>query len=198
MMKCRKELDEARRENVDGSWYVPRLAIERVINSDTISQLSPDISISGEVEDPILASVLRQGKEQIIREQAKVTFAIACFANPSCIHYVADLIRYAIKRGWRVDNRLPFSEIELQDCGLDEANAKAFYSTQWHFIVPKIQLGAVVPDEFRPELILPLRQLRLPPDTGAFGTVIEVCVEEGHQVEPIYSGRVNFTLVFAV
>ena len=202
MNQYRQRLFEARHRNVDGYWYIPRPATGTITDHDTISQIISENKLSGDEADPVLANVLQESQGKIIHKQAKVTFAISCYVVPHCLRHISKLINYAVVKGSEVDNRLPFSKSELCSCDFDDAHADAFFSTQWHFIAPKIRLGAFVPSEYGRELILPLRlsrgEQRSPPDTGAFGTVTEICVEEGHQMEPAYSGRVNsLILVFA-
>lgn len=203
MEKFREKLSESRRKNVDGCWYVPRHAIDRITDRDTISQIISEKNLSGDETDAALGNALRGNLKQIILVEAKVTFAISCYARPPCLRQIVSLIKYADERGSEVDNRLPLSKEELFRCGFDDEHADAFFLTQWELIAPKIRLGAFVPSEFGPEVILPFRFNRAepgsPPDTGAFGTVTEVCVEEGHQVEPAYIGRVNIlVLVHAI
>ena len=195
MDRFRTRLSEARHRNVDGYWYVPRPAIDEITDSDTISQVISEGNFPGDETDPLLASALRGSHKHIIHTQAKATFAILCYVVPPCLRHIARLINYADERGSEVDHRLPFSKNELCSCGFDDEHADAFFSTQWQFIAPKIRLGAFVPGEFGREVILPFRPNRVeqkhPPDTGAFGAVTEICVEEGHQVEPAYNGRVD-------
>lgn len=203
MEKFRDKLSKSRRKNVDGCWYVPRRAIDTITDRDTISQIISEKNLSGHETDAVLGKALRGNLEQIILVEAKVTFAISCYARPPCLRQIVSLIKYADERGSKVDNRLPLSQEELCRCGFDDEHAAAFDSTQWGFIAPKIRLGAFVPSEFGPEVILPFRFDRGEPgsplDTGAFGTITEVCVEEGHQVEPAYLGRVSgLVLVLAI
>ena len=194
MDRYRRSLSKARLTNVDGSWYVPKLALDRITDSDTISQINLETNFLGDETDPTLAQALRGSKEQIIYKQAKATFAISCHVKPHCLGQIVKLIKYADERASEVDRRLPFSKSELWGCDFDVEHADAFFSHQWHFIAPQLRLGAFIPIEFGPEVILPLQ--RNPeersafPDTGAFGTVTEICVEKGHQVEPVYTGRV--------
>ena len=199
----RKRLYEARNKNVDGYWYIPRPATDRITDTNTISEVLLENHFLGDEMDPTLANALRGSHEKIIHKQARVTFAISCYAVPSCLRHIPRLINYAVERGSEVDNRLPFSKSELRGCGLDNEHADAFFFTQWQFIAPKIRLGAFIPSEFGQEVILPFRFNRtkeeLSLETGAFGTVKEICVEEGHQMEPAYNGRVNsLALLFAV
>ena len=186
---------------MDGYFYVSRLAVDRITDGDTISQIISQKYLLGDETDPMLANApLDSLKEKILKE-AKVTFAISCYAVPHCLRYMARLIIFANARGSQVDHRLPFSKQELCGCGFHEDHADKFFSTQWQFVAPKIRLGALVPTEFDPEVILPLRipqiEHKPPPDTGAFGTVTEVCLEESHQVEPVYVGRVSTLVLFA-
>ena len=203
MNQFRTRLKEARQTNVDGDWYISRLAIDELTNHNTISQINLEKnSISGEKADPIFRKVLRPSNEQVILRQAKVTFTILCYAVPACVPHIIELIDYAVRRGTEIDNCLPLSKIVLCGCGLQDEHSEVFCSTQWHFIAPKIRLGNFVPNDFGQEVVLPLRRNRVEPrslpDTGAFGTVIEVCVEQGHQVEPAYSGRVNSLTLFSI
>lgn len=203
MEKFREKLFASRRKNVDGCWFVPRHAIDRITDRDTISQIISENNLSGDETDAVLGNALRGNLKQIILVEAKATFAISCYARPPCLRQIVSLIKYADERGSEVDNRLPLSKEELCHCDFDDEHADAFFFTQWEFIAPKIRLGAFVPSEFGREVILPFwfngAEPRSPPDTGAFGTVTEVCVEEGHQVEPAYTGRVNnLVLLFAI
>ena len=194
MDRYRRRLSKARLTNVDGSWYVPTLAIDRITDSDIISQIILEKNFLGDEADPAFGQALQRSNEKIIHKQAKATFAISCYVKPPCLDQIVKLIKYAVERGSEVDHRLPFSKSELWGCGFDDEHADAFFSDQWHFIAPKIRLGAFVPSEFGPEVILPLQlnqeDGRSFPDTGAFGTVTEIYVQKGHQVEPAYSGRV--------
>ena len=196
MERFRTKLSEARRKNVDGYWYLPRLAIERITDSYTISQIILENSFLSEEKDPTFAHALRGSHEQNIFNQARVTFAISCYTKPPCLRHIISLIGYGIKRGSVVDNCLPFTKDELRGCGLDVEHTDAFLSTQWHFLTPTIRLGAFVPSEYDREVVLPFwldrAEQMLAQDTGAFGTVKEICIEEGHQLEPIYNGRVIY------
>ena len=201
MDRYRRRLFEARQKNVDGYWYFPRLAIDTITDSDTISQIILETNFPGDETDPTLAHALRGSRERIIYKQAKVTFAISCYVTPLCHRHIVRLIEHAVKRGSEVDKRLPFSRSELSGCGFDVEQADAFFSTQWQFIAPKIRLGAFIPSDYGREVILPFRfdgGQKPPLDTGGFGTVTEIRVEEGHQEEPTYNGRVNsLVLLFA-
>ena len=197
MDRVREKLLEARQKNVDDCWYVPRLAIDEIIDSDTISQIIMKNDILGDETDSILATAPQDSHKEFIHEQAKITFAISCYVEPPCLRYMARLIKYADERGSEVDKRLPFSKRALCDCDFEDKHVEKFFSTQWLFISPKIRLGTrtIIPSEFGPEVILPFRfcQARNKPlpESGAFGTVMEMCVEEGHQAQPAYTGRVG-------
>lgn len=191
----RSRLREARHKNVDGCWYVPRPTIARLTDRHTISGIILENGFLGNGMDTALANAQRDSQVDKIQSQAKTTFAISCYVKHDCLCYLAGVIKYAEEKGSEVDNRLPFSKRELRSCGFDDDGVDRFFKAQWHFVAPKIRLGTFVPTEFSPKVILPLR----PPeeeqkpslDNGAFGTVREISVEEGHQVEPAYSGRVS-------
>ena len=191
----RSRLHEACHKNVDGFWYVPRLAIARLTNRHTISGIILENGLLDDKMDTALANAQRDSQIDKIHRQAKITFAISCYVEPDCLHRIPGLIKYAEAKGSEVDSRLPFLKTELCLCGFDNESAELFFEAQWHFVAPRIQLGTFVPTEFSPNIILPLQfpqgEQRNFPDTGAFGTVSEVSVEEGHQVEPAYSGRVS-------
>lgn len=194
----RSRLREACHNNVDGFWYVPRRIIAELTDRHTISGIILENGFLDDGLDTALANAQRDSQIDKIHKQAKITFAISCHVEHDCIHRILGVIKYAEAKGSEVDNRLPFSIRELGLGGFADDEADRFFKAQWHFVAPKIQLGTFVPTEFIPNIILPLRlpqvEQRHPPDTGAFGTVKEVCVEEGHQVEPAYSGRVSFLL----
>ena len=191
----RSRLRESCHENVDECWYVPRLTIARLTDRHTISGIILENGFLGDGMDTALANAQRDSQIEKIHRQAKITFAISCYAEHDCLRHIARVIKYAEVKGSEVDNRLPFSKRELCLCGFDDEGADSFFTTQWHFVAPKIRLGTFVPTEFGPKVILPLRfpprDQKPPPDIGAFGTVREIFVEEGHQAEPAYSGRVS-------
>ena len=188
-------LREACHENVDGCWYIPRLAIARLTDRHTISGIILENGFLGDGMDTALANAQRDSQIDKIHGQAKITFAISCYAEYDCLRHIAAIIKYAEVNGSEADNRLPFSKKELCLCGFDDEGADRFFTAQWHFVAPKIRLGTFVPTEFSAKVIIPLRfpsrEQKPPPETGAFGTVREVFVEDGHQVEPAYSGRVS-------
>ena len=203
MDQFRSRLLEARHKNVDGCWYVPRPTIARFTDRHTISRIILENGFLGDGMDTALANAQRDSHIDIIHTQAKITFAISCYVIPDCLRHMVAVIKYADVKGSEVDNRLPFSKRELGFCGFNDEDADHFFKAQWHFIAPKIRLGTFVPTEFSPKVILPLRfrqgEQKPPLDSGAFGTVREVCVEEGHQVEPAYNGRVSLLVsVFAM
>lgn len=202
MEKFRDKLSKSRRKNVDGCWYVPRHAIDGITDRDTISQIISENGTSGDETDAVLGNALRGNLKQIILVEARVTFAISCYVNPPCLRHMVSLIKYADERGSEIDNCLHLSKEVLRRCGFDEEHADIFFNTQWEFIAPKIRLGAFVPSEFGQKVILPFRfnrgERESPPDAGAFGTVTEVFVEEGHQMEPAYIGRVNSLILVLV
>ena len=191
----RSRLREACHKNVDGRWYVPRSTIARLTDRHTISEIILENGFLGNGIDTALANAQRDSQIDKIHRQAKITFAISCYVEHECLRYMTGVIKYAEEKGSEVDNRLPFSKRELRLCGFDDEGADCFSKVQWHFVAPKIRLGTFVPTEYSPKVILPLRlpqgEQNHSPDTGAFGTVREVSVEEGHQIEPAYSGRVS-------
>ena len=195
MDQFRSRLLEARHKNVDGCWYVPRLTTAKLTDRHTISQIILENRLLCDGMDTALANAQRDSQIDKIHRQAKITFAISCYVIPDCLRHMAGVIKYADARGSEVDNRLPFSRNALKSRGFDDEDSDHFFKAQWHFVAPKIRLGTFVPTEFSPKVILPLRfhqgEQRPPLDTGAFGTVREICVEEGHQVEPAYNGRVS-------
>ena len=203
MERFRSRLLEARPKNVDGCWYVPRLTTARFTDRHTISRIILENDFPGEEMDTALVNAQRDSHIDRIHKQAKIAFAISCYVVPDCLRHMAGVIKYADARGSEVDNRLPFSKRELCLCGFDDEDADHFFKAQWHFVAPKIRLGTFVATEYSPKVILPLQfyqgEQRPLPDTGAFGTVREICVEEGHQVEPAYNGRVSLLIsMFAI
>lgn len=195
MDQFRIRLHEARHQNVDGCWYVPRLTTAELTDRHTISRIIVQNGFLSDEMDIALANAQRDSQIDKIHRQAKTTFAILCYVRPDCLRHMAGVIKYADARGSEIDNRLPFSKRELSSCGFDDEDSDHFFEAQWQFLAPKIRLGTFIATEFSPKIILPLRshqgRQKPPLDTGAFGNVKEVCVEEGHQVEPAYNGRVN-------
>ena len=203
MDQFRSRLLEARHKNVDGCWYVPRLTTAKLTDRHTISRIILENGFLGDGMDIALANAQRDSQIDKVHRQAKITFAISCYVIPDCLRHMERVLKYADARGSEVDNRLPLSKRELCFCGFDNEDADHFFKAQWHFVAPKIRLGTFVATEFSPKVILPLRfhqgEQRPPLDTGAFGTVREICVEEGHQVEPAYNGKVNLLVsIFAI
>ena len=196
MDHLRNRLHEARKQNVDGKWYVPRHAIDEITDRGTISQIVRDNNLSYDESDPIYAKSQQRDLEENILAQAKAAFAVACYVKRNCVRYVPRLINHAARKGRTADNYLPFfTQRELRDCGFGNEDADVFLATRWHFTAPDIRLGIVSPVVYESEIILPFqhpeRGQRRPPDTGAFGTVIEIRVDEGHQSEPTYKSRVR-------
>ena len=191
----RNRLREARHKNVDECWYVPGPTIARLTDRHTISGILVENDVLGNGMDTALANAQRDSQIDKIQSQAKITFAISCYIKHECLRYIVGIIKYAEGKGSEVDHRLPFSKRELRLCGFDDEGADRFFKAQWHFVAPKLRLGTFVPTEFSPKVILPLRppqgEQKPSPDVGAFGAVREVSVEEGHQVDPAYSGRVS-------
>ena len=192
----RKRLDEARQKNVDGRWYLPRHVINEITDRDTVSQIIRQNNLPNDESDPIYARSQQRDLELNILIQAKVAFAVSCYVERKCICNIPRLINHAGRKARTADHHLPFlTHRELQACGFSHEDADHFLATQWHFTAPEIRLGSVSPVVFESEVILPFQnpkgEQRQPPDTGAFGFVNEICVDKGHQSEPIYSSRVG-------
>lgn len=202
MEKFLEELRAARKNNIDGRWYIPRPVIEKITSKDTISRIIREKNLSIRETDPSFAKSLQESLTQTIHAQAKVAFAISCFAEPRCVHHLPKLISQVTRHegASEVDHRLPFTRNTLRQYQFTDDEANTFFQVQWHFIAPKMRLGALEVDDYPKEVILPF--YRNPaeheaPRAGAFGTVAEICVEQGHQLEPVYISRVS-VLIYAV
>ena len=191
-----KQLRMARKGNVDMKWYVPRPVIEATLNKEAILELVQENNLSADEEDRIYAVALQPRLVEDIHLQAKATFAILIHLGTRYLRYIISLIHYGKSQGSEIDRHLPLTRNVLLVCRLDTDHAIAFCSAQWHFIAPKIRLGAVDPIDFELGIILPFRFNQVEgfyPEAGAFGSVTEISVEPGHQEEPGYNGRVSAT-----
>ncbi len=202
MEKFLEQLRAARKENIDGQRYIPRPVIDKLTSRDTISRIIREKNLSIRETDPYFAKSLQESLRETIHTQAKVAFAISCFAEPKSVHRLPKLISQVRRHegGSEVDHRLPFTRNTLREYQFTDDEANTFFQVQWQFIAPKVRLGALEVDDYPKEVILPF--YRSPaehetPRAGAFGTVAEICVEQGHQLEPVYINRVS-VLIYAV
>ncbi|KAG8533414.1 uncharacterized protein KY384_002197 [Bacidia gigantensis] len=196
MEKLSARFCDARKTNVDDQWYIPRPTINKLLDRNTISQLADESNLPTPEDGGKFGVKYRPGLVDAIHAQATATLAILFHLDPiylRYLHYIVSLIRYGNSTGSDIDHRLPLTVESLDLCELDPDHAKSFFNEQWHFIAPTIRLGIVSPVEFSREVILPLRSNETErhfDELGAFGSVTEIYVEQGHQAEPGYSGRV--------
>lgn len=201
MDELRKQLSDKSLPNVDGHrpehqlWFVPRPALDQIVNETAISKIIDAINLPVD-EDDALEPSFREGLKLVIHDKAKITFAISCYVRPHCLRHIRKLIHHGYEKGSKkIDHRLPLSKNALSKYGFNKGDADSFFEAQWHFIAPKIQLGTVVPIEFRQQYILPFQAVEadgMPlPETGAFSKVVKVRVTPGHQVKPVYNGPVS-------
>lgn len=196
-----KQLSEKSLTNVDSRgpghklWFVPRPAIDQIVDKAAISKIADATDLPIDEEDRILAVSYRESLVTAIYDRAKITFAISCYVKPHCLRHIRRLIDHGNEKGSKIDRHLPLSRSSLSKCGFDTHDANSFLKVQWHFIAPKIQLGDVAPTKFRQECILPFQAIEAdhlpPPETGAFGKVVRIIVTPGHQVKPVFNGPVS-------
>lgn len=189
-----RQLLKAHQNNVDGHWYVPRLILDEIFNKNSISKIIQEEKLTAHNDDPIFAAISQPGLSYKIYTTAKVTFAILFHLGLVYLRYIVSLTDHGDSMGSEIDHHLPLTKRELLLCRFDTNHADAFQSAQWHFIAPKIHLGVFIPNDFRQDVILPVKSSRPErpiSEEGAFGFVTEIQVEPGHQVEPAYPGRVS-------
>lgn len=190
-----KQLSNKGLTNVDGLWFVPRPAIDQIVDKTAISKIADATDLLIDEEDRILAASFRENLKHAIHAKAKAIFAISCYVKPHCLRHIRRLINYGDEKASKTDRHLPLSRSTLSKCGFDTHTADSFLKAQWHFIAPKIELGIVIPKTFSPEFILPFQAVEadgMPPlETGAFGKVVRIRVTPGHQVKPAYDGLVG-------
>ena len=184
-----------KQENVDGRWYVPRPAINQLVNTDLVSVVVRTNRVLINESDPMLGPNLQLGLINTITKRAKVTFAILLYLGPAYYHYIVPIINYGNSKGFEeIDHKLPLSADDLHLCKLNAGHIGPFCSAQWHFIAPCLQLSAFESVQYCQEMILPFRRVQIgniTAEVGAFGLVEEITIEPDHQKEPSYHGRVS-------
>jgi hypothetical protein len=189
-----RRLSEAHEKNMDGHWYVSRLALDEIFNKITILKILQEEKFADHNDDPIFVVSSKPGLVNKIHSKAKATLAVLFHMGAEYLRYIIGFIHYGDSMGSDIDHHLPLTKNELLLCRFDINRADAFQSAQWHFIAPKIQLDVFTPNEFRQEVVLPIKLSRpelAVPEEGAFGFVTEIQIEPGHQAEPAYAGRVS-------
>ena len=144
-----RRLSEAHQTNVDGHWYVPRLALDQILNKNTISNIVSNEELTAHNNDPALAVSSLPRQVDKIHSKAKRAFAILIHLGREYLRHIVDLFRHGDFMYSEIDHHLPLTKDVLLLCKFDMNHAGAFQSAQWHFIAPKIELGFSLLDEFR-------------------------------------------------
>ena len=188
-----RRLSGARKTNVDGQWYVPRLAIDEIIDKSSISDIMRESDLYTRSKDKFLDRSQLPGLVDVIHSTGKIGFAVLCHLGPEYTKYVLNLKRHAESKGSGIDRLLPWAEQELLGSGLNKVQAGSFVKAQWHYNTPKLLLRGVNETPFPPVTILPLKfssSRCFAAKEGASGSVAKVEIEQGHQ-DPPYSHPVS-------
>jgi hypothetical protein len=174
----RDKIDDLRCKNYNNNDFVPKDALDQVIEHEAIQRVLSESKIERHQHQDI-AKYIQKGNSRIFGILIRIGYVDAVVKFIKLDQYQSQT---------SLDQRLPFSAEYLSTI-LPENVAKKFYKEQWEYAAPIFQ-KSILPRDLADPSILPICTEERVAE-GGFGTVYEITIHRAHNGFEGASNRVS-------